>query len=96
MWLNLLKKNLPNEEDKKSAAKFLKGNKLQYMEANTFIEALLSAMAIYRVIWQQVLKREQVSNPFWLVAILVTEFPKGLLLVHKSIAQLRTVTLSKN
>ena len=95
MWLNLLKKNLPNEEDKKSAAKFLKGNKLQYMEANTFIEALLSAMAIYRVIWQQVLKREQVSNPFWLVAVLVTKFPKGLTLVLQIIPQLRTTSNAK-
>ena len=38
---------------------------------------------IYRVIWQQVFKREQVSNPFWLVAVLITKFPKGLTLVQQ-------------
>ena len=38
---------------------------------------------IYNDIWQQVLKREQVSNPFWVVAFVVTKFPKEQLLVHK-------------
>ena len=45
----------------------------------------------HRVIWQQVLKREQVSNPFWLVAVSVTKLPKGLTLVQQIIVQLRTI-----
>ena len=40
--------------------------------------------------WQQVLKREQVSNPFWVVAFLGTKFPNGLTLVRQITAQLRT------
>ena len=43
--LKLLEENLKNEEDKKCASKILKGNKLQYMEANWFVQALLSAMS---------------------------------------------------
>ena len=42
---------------------------------------------IIGVIWQQVLKlkqREQVSNPFWLVAISGTKLPKGLKLVQQN------------
>ena len=38
-------------------------------------------------------KVEQVCNPFWVVALLVTKFPKELSLVHKSTAQLRTLLL---
>ena len=44
---------------------------------------------IYNDIWQRVLKREPVLNPPCLIALLGTTFPKELLLVHKSIAQLR-------
>ena len=40
-----------------------------------------------RVCWQKVLKREQVSNPFWLEAISRTELPNGLKLVQQTIAQ---------
>ena len=34
----------------------------------------MAQTVIYTVIWQQVLKREHVSNPFWLVAVSVTNF----------------------
>ena len=46
-------------------------------------------------IWQQVLKREPVFNPLCLIALLGTKFPKELLLVLKSTAQLRTDYLFK-
>ena len=52
----------------------------------------MAQTVIYRSIWQQVLKKEQVSNPLCLGAISGTEFSKELLLVHKSIVQLRTLS----
>ena len=41
-------------------------------------------------IWQRVLRREPVFNPLCLVALLGTKFPKELILVDKSTAQLKT------
>ena len=54
---------------------------------------LESVDVFIRVSRQQVLKREQVSNPFWAEAISGTELPKGLNLVQQTIAQLRTILL---
>ena len=55
------------------------------------LKAILFCMVISKIhfsfddvmIWQQLLKREQVSNPFWLVAVLVTKFSKGLTSVQQ-------------
>ena len=44
----------------------------------------LQSNNIIEVIWQQVLKREQVSNPFWLVANSGIKLPKGLSLVQQN------------
>ena len=44
--VKLFESNLKNEEDRNSATRILKGKKLQYMEANSFIQALLSVLSI--------------------------------------------------
>ena len=44
--MEFLETNLQQEEDKKSFARILKGNKLLYKEANAFIETLLKALTI--------------------------------------------------
>ena len=42
--MELLEINLNQEEDKKTFARLLKGNKLNYNEANAFIETILRAL----------------------------------------------------
>ena len=44
--MEFLEINLIQEEDKKNFARLLKGNKLLYKEANSFIETLLRALTI--------------------------------------------------
>ena len=44
--MEFLEISLTHEEDKKSFARLLKGNKLLYKEANAFIETLLRALTI--------------------------------------------------
>ena len=44
--MEFLEINLTLEEDKKNFARLLKGNKLLYKEANSFIETLLKAITI--------------------------------------------------
>ena len=44
--LEFLETNLNAEEDKKSFARIMKGNKLQYKEANAFLDTLLRALTI--------------------------------------------------
>ena len=44
--MEFIEANLKNEEDKQSFARLLKGNKLGYKEANSFIETLLRSLTI--------------------------------------------------
>ena len=44
--MEFLEINIDQEDDKKSFARILKGNKLYYKEANLFIETLLRALTI--------------------------------------------------
>ena len=44
--MEFLEINLHQEEDKKSFARLLRGNKLLYKEANMFIETLLKVLTI--------------------------------------------------